>query len=165
MTVATNLNSGGWYWSMKKEGVFLISESIPIIVECPNQESQQYRMSTFCSRFPKPIVSELPRVSKGQSVTKPFSSYLQAWKHVDAELSSSNHQVDTTKVTSSCQQQTVVKLSEIRAIKSTPLKLDSFLPMVTSFKSTQHQSVSTAMIGPMKRNSILRVSDPLVTRY
>ena len=149
---------------MKKEGVLLISESVPIIVECPNQESQQYRMSTFCSRFPKPLVSELPRDSKGQSVTKPFSSYLQAWKHVDAKLSSSDHQADTTKVASSCQQ-TVVKLSEIRAIKSTPPKLDSFLPMVTSFKSPQHQSVSKAMIGPMKRNSILRVSDPLVTRY
>ena len=97
---------------MKKEGVLLISESVPIIVECPNQESKQYRMSTFCSRFPKPLVSELPRVSKGQSVTKPFSSYLQAWKHVDAELSSSDHQAGTTKVASSCQQ-TVVKLSEI----------------------------------------------------
>ena len=140
----------------------MISESVSIVEECPNQESQQYRMSTFCSRFPKPLVPELPRVSK--SATKPFSSYLQAWKHVDAELSSSNHQVDTTKVTSSCQQ-TVVKLSEIRAIKLTPPKLDSFLPMVTSFKYTQHQSVSKAMIGPMKRNSILRVSDPLVTRY
>ena len=142
----------------------MISESVPIKEECPNQESQQYRMSTFCSRFPKPLVSELPRDSKGQPVTKPCSSYLQAWKHIDAELSSSDHQADTTKVVSSCQQ-TVVKLSEIRAIKSTPSKLDSFLPMVTSIKSHQHQPVSKAMMGLMKRNSILRVSDPLVTRY